>query len=126
MTFEESVNRRERTITDLLGFAGRLQYGEQRRQHGDAGDISDQHPNAGNLAEFGNPPIVCRKKRQETGCYRGGSECQRGADLLCSAHQRRPKLTDFVTLGSIPNRKLNPEVDTEPDEKHRKRNGDEI
>ena len=69
------------------GSPGGLSTRQQRRQQRDAGEIRDDHADAGDLAELGDAAIVGRQERQEAGRDRGGRERQRRADV-CAPRAR--------------------------------------
>ena len=57
MQFQEPIDRRELRKPHGMRFAGRVQDRQQRRQQGNTGDESDDHPRACNLSELGEPAV---------------------------------------------------------------------
>ena len=119
MPFQETVDRRQHRVTELVRLARRLEPAQQSGQQRDAGEERDQHADAGNEAELGHALVIRRHERQEA--RRGGErrERQRRAGAAARIQQRLVQVVDLVPLGAIADAELQSEIDAEADEQHR-------
>ena len=118
MALEEIVDRREECVAERVRLAARLEQAQQRRQQSDAGEERDQHAEAGDQSELGQPPVLRRQEREKA--RRGGErrERQRRAGAPAGMQQRLVQTVDFVPLGPIADAELDSEIDAEADEQH--------
>ena len=126
VAFQEIVDRRQRGNAERVLLAGRVEHVEQRRQHRDAGDVGDQHSDAGDLAEFRYAAIGRRQEREEAGRDRGGGQRQRDPCPRARLHQRRAEIGLLEALLAIADAELNAEIDAQADEQHGEGDRDEV
>src|SRR5262249_39050846 len=116
MRFQETVNRRQGAISDLVRFAFGIEQRYQGRQKRDAGGKSNQHSDASNLSKFGNTAVVGRQERHESRSHSRRSEGERNTDFFSGPRQRGAELRHIVSLRTVSHRELDAEIYAKTDE----------
>ena len=109
-----------------MRLCGRPQYRQRGRQDGDRGDECDKHSRTGDLAELGKTSKGRRQEREEAGSCPGRRQCQGNSGLFRGIAQSKPQIVDIVPFRPVSDAELQPEVDAEPDEQHRKGDRNQI
>ena len=126
LLFEKAVERRQRRISDRRRLAGGFQNGEQSRQQRHGGRERDKHAGPGDQPEFREADVGGRQEGIERGRDRGCGKQKRPLHLARRCQKRRLEIGRGVPFSSVADAELDPEIDAEPDEEHRKRNRDEV
>ena len=126
VAFQKIVDRGEHRESEPFLLARRVENKQQRRQHRDAGQVGDEHADAGDLAEFGYAAIGGGQERQEARRNGGGGKRERNAGAGAGLHQREAQVRHLEPFLAIANAELDAEIHPEADEQHRECHRDEV
>src|SRR5215813_12245818 len=122
MPVQKPVDRCKGRKADGMGFCRRFDDGQKRGKHRYADRKSDQHADARNHSKLGEATVVRGQERAEAHRCRNCGQRQGQSRFPSGAPQSVLEARMVMALCTIADTELEPKVDAEADEKHKKGN----